>query len=42
MADKPRTPAEKGQRMNMNPAILTKLLIRRNRYADESDKTRRQ
>lgn len=35
MADELRTPAEKGQRMNMNPAILTKLFIRRNRYEDD-------
>lgn len=37
MTDRPQTPAEKGQRMNVNPALLTKLFIRRHRYQDEDD-----
>jgi hypothetical protein len=35
MMEKSRTPAETGQRSHKGPALLTKLLIRRNRYADD-------
>jgi hypothetical protein len=37
MTRRPQTPAEKGQRSHKGPALLTKLLIRRNRYQDDED-----
>ena len=39
MTERPQTPAEKGQRSHKGPALLTKLLIRRNRYEDDEDGT---
>ncbi|WP_281275347.1 hypothetical protein [Halorussus ruber] len=37
MAEQSRTPAETGQRSHQGPALLTKLLLRRNRYEDDAD-----
>jgi hypothetical protein len=37
MSKKEQTPAETGQRSHKGPALLTKLLIRRNRYQGDED-----